>query len=59
MSKNSGNGTSTPSTYSVTKSFGGYYKLGAAYGLKPGEEDEIGAIIGAFKEADAAGYEDD
>lgn len=37
---------------SITKDYGGYYGFGATYGLKPGQEDEIDAIVNGFKEAD-------
>lgn len=45
------------STYSIEQSFGGHHEFMAAYGLKPGEEDEGSAIIQGFKDYDRYVYE--
>lgn len=49
---NSGGGGGRPSKNSITKPYGGYYQFGASYCLKPGDEEEIDAIITAFQDAD-------
>jgi len=51
-SKGGGSSRGEPSSYSITKPFGGYYGFAAAYGMKPGEEEDIDATIQAFKDAD-------
>jgi hypothetical protein len=52
MSNNS-TGDKEASTYSLTKSFGGYPNFMHSYGLMPGQDDgEAAQILDTFREAD-------